>query len=240
VKIEKAIVLVIGIFLFLLFLSPQNVQAEDEVSLDLSIFCPSIVNESFPFVVTVKSNNISIVNATVTFNGKTNVTNSSGMVGFFAPRVLPDGDNTYTIIAAKDGYNATVVNITVVNIPQVFPDVKSSNIVGKTIFIVTVYDDEGRIIDNATITFNNKEYMSSINGTVALPAPPVNKTKTYVISATKQGYIDGSIFITVDPALSPENLMGFLIVIGICIVIIVATFIIMLKKYLRRKRINRL
>ncbi len=239
-KIEKIIILVIGILFLLLFLSPQNAQAEDEVSLDLSIFCPSIVNESYPFFVTIKSNNISIGNATVIFNGKTNVTNSSGMAGFFAPRVLPDGDNTYTIIAVKDGYNATVVNITVVNIPQVFPDVKSFNIVEKTIFIVTVIDDEGRIIDNATIVFNGKEYLSSVNGTVSLAAPSVNKSKAFVISATKPGYIDYSIFITIYPALSPENLMGFFIVIGICIIIIVTTIVIMFMKYLRRKRINRL
>lgn len=239
-KIEKILILVIGILFLLLFLSPQNAQAEDETSLDLSIFCPSIVNESYSFVVTVKSNNISIANATVTFNGKTNMTNSSGMAGFSAPRVLPDGDNSFIITAFKEGYNSTTVHITVANVPQVFPIVIESNIAEETSFVVTVYDDEGRIVDNATITFNNKEYISSVNGTVALIAPSVNKTKTYVISATKQGYIDYSTFVTVDPALSPENLMGFFIVIGICIVIIVVTFIIMLKKYLRRKRINRL
>lgn len=239
-KIEKIIILVIGILFLLLFLSLQNAQAEDEISLDLSIFCPSIVNESYPFVVTIKSNNISIANATVIFNGKTNVTNSLGMAGFSAPRVLPDEDNSFIIAAFKEGYNSTTVHITVANIPQVFPIVIVSNIAEETSFVVTAIDDEGRIVDNATITFNNKEYVSSANGTVVLLAPSVNKTKTYVISATKQGYIDYSIFITVDPALSPENLMGFFIVIGICFVIIVATFIIMLKKYLRRKRINRL
>ena len=114
---RKVMLFVVGLFIFMMFLSPQNVQAEDEISLDLSIFCPSIVNESFPFVVTVKSNNISIANATVTFNGKTNVTNSSGMAGFFAPRVLPDGDNSFTIAAFKEGYNSTTVHITVPEIP---------------------------------------------------------------------------------------------------------------------------
>lgn len=239
-KIEEKIILVIGIFTILFFLSSPKVYAEDEPLIDLSIIYPSQVNESFPFSVTIKSNNISLANVTVTFNGKTHRTNSFGIAGFTAPRVLPDGDNSYTIIAVKEGYNATIVNITVVNVPQVFPNVRSSNIVEKTIFIVTVIDDEGRIIDNATIVFNGKEYLSSVNGTVSLTAPSVNKSKVFVISATKLGYIDYSIFITVYPDLSPENLIGFFIVIFICILIIVLTFIIMLRKYLKRKRINRI
>ena len=239
-KVEKKIILVIGIFTILFFLSSPEVSAEDELLIDLSIICPSQVNESFPFSVTIKSNNVSLANVTVTFNGKINRTDSFGIVGFTAPRVLPDGDNSYTIIAVKDGYSTNIVNIAVVNVPQVFPTVRSSNIVEKTIFIVTVIDDEGRIIDNATIVFNGKEYLSSVNGTVSLSAPSVNKSKAFVISAIKQGYIDYSIFITVYPDLSPENLIGFFIVIFVCILIIVLTFIIMLRKYLKRKRINRI
>ena len=74
-------------------------------------------------------------------------------------------------------------------------------------------DDEGRVVYNATIAFNGKEYLSSINGTVTLTTPSVNKSKAYIISATKPGYIDYSIIITVYPSLSPENLVGFFIVI---------------------------
>jgi len=58
-----------------------------------------------------------------------------------------------------------------------------------------------------------KEYLSSINGTVTLTTPSVNKSKAYIISATKPGYMDYSIIITVYPSLSPENLVGFFIVI---------------------------
>ncbi len=240
VRIKKSIIAILVIFLISHFSSSYITNAEDENLPDLTIEYPSQVNESFPFFVTIKSNNISIGNATVTFNGKTNVTNSSGMAGFSAPRVLPDGDNSFTITAFKEGYNSTTVHITVANVPQVFPIVIVSNIAEETSFVVTAIDDEGRIIDNATITFNNKEYMSSINGTVTLAAPSVKKTKTFVISATKPGYIDYSIFITIYPALSPENLVGFFIVIGICIIIIVTTIVIMFMKHLKRKRINRL
>ena len=239
-RIEKNIILVIGIFIFLFILSSPKVFAEEEILQDLSIICPFKVNESFTFDVTIKSNNLSLANATVIFNGKINITNTFGKVSFTAPRVLPEEDNTYSINALKDGYNKNIVNITVVNVPQVFPNIKSLNIVEKTIFIVSVIDDEGRIIDNATITFNGKEYFINVNGTVSLTAPSVNKSKVFVISANKLGYIDYSIFITIYPDLSPENLIGFFIVIFICILIVVLTVIIMLRKYLKRKRINRI
>ena len=104
---------------------------------------------------------------------------------------------------------------------------------------MTVYDDEGGIVNNVTIMFNNIEYISNLNGTVEITTPSVNKTKTYIISSTKQGYIDNSIIITVYPALSSENLIGFYIVIGICILIVVTIVIIMLRKYFKKKRINR-
>jgi hypothetical protein len=223
-----------------MFLSPQTVSAEDESFMDLSIIYPLQVNESFSFNVAIKSNNVSLDNVTVTFDGKINRTNSLGIAGFVAPRVLPDGENIYAIIALKEGYNATIVNITVVNVLQVLPTVSTLNLAEETSFVVTAMDDEGRVVYNATIAFNGKEYLSSINGAVTLATPSVNKSKAYIISATKPGYIDYSIVITVYPSLSPENLVGFFIVIIICILIVIVTFIIMLRKYLRRKRINRL
>ena len=66
-----------------------------------------------------------------------------------------------------------------------------------------------------------EEYLSSINGTVTLTTPYVNKSKAYIISATKPGYIDYSIIITVYPSLSPENLVGFFIV----VIIMYAVFV---------------
>ena len=173
------------------------------------------------------------------FNGKTNKTDSSGVAGFSAPRVTPNEDNVYTIVAFKEGYNRTSLDVIVANVPQLFLMASPSNIVEKTSFVVTVVDDDGGLIDNASITFDNDKYLSCSNGTVNLPAPSVNKSKVYVISANKQGYIDNSILITIYPLLSAENIIGFFIVIGICIAIISAVVIIMVRKYLKRKRINR-
>ncbi len=240
VKIERQIFLVIGILTVLMFLSLQVVSAEDESFKDLAIIYPLQVNESYPFNITIKSTNVPLDNVTVTFDGKTYKTDSLGIADFVAPRVLPDGENTYVLVALKEGYNATIVNITVVNIPQVLPTVRTLNIAEKTSFVVTAMDDEGGVVYNATIAFNGKEYRSSIDGTVTLTTPSVNKSKAYLISTQKYGYIDYSIVITVYPSLSPENIVGFLIVIVICTLIVVITLIIMLRKYLRRKRINRL
>lgn len=238
-KIKKILLLVVGIASILFLLSPQIIFAEDELLTDLSITCPSQVNESFPFNVTIKSNATFLANVTVTFNGEINRTNSFGTAGFYAPRVLPDEDNTYTIIATKPGYNETIAQVTVLNVPQVFPTVSTSHIFEKTLFVITVIDDEGSVVDNATVMFDNKEYFSSSNGAIELVAPAVNKSKTYVISVTKPGYIDYSTLIVVSPSFSFENLIGFFVVIGICIIIIVAVIVIMLLKHLRKKRINR-
>ena len=48
---------------------------------------------------------------------------------------------------------------------------------------------------------------------MTLTIPSVNKSKAYLISTQKYGYIDYFIVITVYPSLSPENIVGFLIVI---------------------------
>jgi hypothetical protein len=79
VTIEGQIILVIGILTLLLFLSPQTVSAEDESSMGISIIYPLHVNESFSFNVTIKSNNTPLDNVTVTFDGKTNRTDSFGV-----------------------------------------------------------------------------------------------------------------------------------------------------------------
>jgi len=78
-RIEKKIILVIGIFTILFFLSPMYVHADEEFYQDLSIIVPLHVNESFSFNVTIKSNNIPLDNVTVTFDGKTNRTDSFGV-----------------------------------------------------------------------------------------------------------------------------------------------------------------
>lgn len=55
------------------------VHADEEFYQDLSIIVPLQVNESFSFNVTIKSNNIPLDNVTVTFDGKTNRTDSFGV-----------------------------------------------------------------------------------------------------------------------------------------------------------------
>ena len=192
------------------------------------------------FHITITSNNTPVENVTVTFNGETNMTNSSGIVGFIAPRVSADTNHFYPIKASKEGYNTSTDTITVQNVPQVLPTVDVPGITENTSFIVTTFDDQGRIVSNVTILFNEKEYRTASDGTVRLTAPLVNKSKVFQISAQKPGYIDFSIAVTIYPSISSENFIGFIIVIIICASIIVATFIIMIRKYLKRKRINRL
>ncbi len=235
---KKTVILIIASILFTVFLSPYTTEALDENSSDLSIICPSQVNESYPFVITIKSNNISIDNVTVIFNGGENLTNSAGRVIFYAPRVLPDENNTYNITASKEGHNSTTISITVANVPQLFPTVISSTIDEGTDFVVTVSDDEGRLVDNATIIFNDKSYKTDINGTITLTAPSLNRTEEYTINATKPGYIDNSILIRIIPGPSQENLLGFYISVLILIFIAILVVVLLIMKHLKRRRIN--
>lgn len=227
------------IFTLLACLLMQTILAEDEILMDLVIDCPLQVNENFYFSILITSNNVFIDNVTVTFNDQTNITNSEGIVGFIAPRVLPDENKTYTIIASKEGYNTTTCQITVLDYPQVFPIVSISNILEKTMFIVTIIDDERRVVNDAKVIFNGREYLSSGTGTVTLTAPAVNKSQMFNISVSKQGYIDSTISVTIYPSISSENIIGFYFVIGICIFIIILTGIYMVFKNIRRKKINR-
>ena len=237
-KIKKATIPIITFLFISLFLSPYIVRA-DEDPLELSVICASKVNESYPFIVTVKVNNISIANATVTFNEDAKLTNLFGEVTFYAPRVVPDQNNTYNISVFKEGYKTTTITISVVNVPQLFPMAFSSNIKEETEFVVAVEDDEGKLVNNATITFNSKKYQTDINGTITLTTPSVNKSKLYIINVTKSGYIDNSIFVIIYPNPSKENIFGSFVVIGICIFIAVLSIAILIGKHLRRKRINR-
>jgi len=208
-------------------------------SSDLTIICSSKVEESYPFVVTIKSNNTTIANATVTFNGKENTTNNQGKVVFYAPRVLPDENNTFNITAVKEGYNSTIISIEILNVPQLFPTVFNSNIEEEMNFTVLVLDDEGQIVNNTKIEFNNRSYKTDENGTVILAAPTLDKTGEFWINATKAGYIKNSISIRIIPKPSLENILGLYVSILIVILIGILTGLIVTMKYLRRKRINR-
>jgi len=51
-----------------------------------------------------------LANATVQFNQQQKYSNVNGFVSIVAPRVLPDENNTYSVIAFKERLSAVAVN----------------------------------------------------------------------------------------------------------------------------------
>ena len=223
--------------LLILLASSYSVVSEDPLVFSLDY--PSQVNESSSFLVTVTSQDQPVVNATVMFHGQTMLTNATGTTILLAPRILPGENTTFPLLVSKDGYNDTTVYITVLNVPQLFLTVASSYLFEVTYFILTVIDDNGTVVANATIRFNATTYYSDTNGTVLLATPHVLKTTDMVINATKQGYLPNTMVIVVSPTLSQQNLIGFLLVIGMCLVIATLLVIFVVERYLKHRRINR-
>lgn len=236
---KKTWVLLLSLLLFFLVLVSTTSRVSSKNLPELSLLCPSQVNESAVFIVTVTSENTTIANATVIFNGQTNLTNAAGKATFQAPRVLPNENNTYLIIVSKQGFNTTTCSLTIINVPQLFPLVDNGQFIENTTVVVTVIDEQGRMIENATIVFDANEYQTNKNGTATFQTPPVRNSETYTITARKTGYLENSILIIVSPRPSQENILGFLLLIGICLMIAACSMILILRKYLKQQKINR-
>ena len=213
--------------------------ASSEIVSNLTILCPDQVNESYAFIVTIQSDNNIVANVTVVFNGEENLTNQYGKVTCYAPRILPDENKTYIISASKTGYNATTKNITILNIPQLFPIISPTHIEAGVNFTILITDDEGQTISNATITFNTMNYLSDKNGSITITAPIISTSNQYYLNITKVGYISNSIIINIVPGPSTENILGLYIAILIAIGIASTTVTLFIRNYLRHRRINK-
>jgi hypothetical protein len=223
----------------ILSLSASLTFGSDQRVPQLDLLCPSHVNESDTFAITVTIHGSPVDNVTVTFIDQTNLTNSSGQATLRAPRVPPHENSTFLLSVSKQGYNATTCRINVTNVPQLFPVVTTSSLIEESEFVITVIDDQGRIVDNATLLFLNKQYWSDKNGNVILTAPCVNNSQLFSITALKSGFLEYTISITVSPSISTPHIIGFYVVIGICLFIVVLSLSILIYKYKEKKRINR-
>jgi hypothetical protein len=205
----------------------------------LQIVCPAQVYEDSVFFVTVKSGVLFMDNATVMFNGDTNQTNATGVAGFRAPFVIPQENTTLTITVLKEGYQSGNSSIHILNIPQLFPMVTSSVMTGNTSFVVTVLTEDGTPVENVTITYDHRNYTTDMNGVVTLITPFVPQTKTMVLSVQKTGYLSNTLSLTISPPPTQENILGVLLILGICAVIVVASLALVVFNYLKARKINR-
>lgn len=235
----KISALLVLLFLFSFFVWFQETGTSEESLLQLSISSPSEVTENSFFNINIEANSIPIDNVTVTFNKETNITDSQGIVGFQAPRILPQDNTTYTILAQKEGYTASSKNITILDIPQLYPIVENPAILEETMFVITVVDEQGNNVGNATITFEKKTYLTDSNGSVELLAPSTYKAEEVYVNVSKTGYIENTIQIIITPSPEIENIRGVLFFIYIFVGIAVVSLLLILIQYLKKRKINR-
>jgi hypothetical protein len=144
------------------------------------------VDESSTLTVTVRNRTASgtvLAGATVTFNRQTETTDALGEATFTTPAVTSDRE--YTVKAEKIGYAEDTEIIVVVNRPKLVIVVPEQATTGQT-FQVTIADDLGNAIIGATVTLNDKSYISGAQGITKLKAP--DKAASYQLTATKTGF----------------------------------------------------
>ncbi len=205
----------------------------------LQIQSPLQVYESEQFYVQILLNNEPLANATVLFHNQIKYSNTTGYTSFIAPRVLPNETNTYEIIAYKNRLTPVSINISVENRPQLFALLEKTTMYTSTVFRITVVDDEGRLIENTTLFFNNKKYTTNKNGSMLLTTPEVNKSTVYMIRLEKNGYINNTLLVIVQPWPRSENIIGLYSAIGIFVGIAAFSIVVLMLRHFRRKRINR-
>jgi hypothetical protein len=185
----------ISTILIIAFSSPLFSQVtRGEPHLPLIITARNTVHETQPFEVTVTSNNTPVVNASVTFYGTIQQTDSSGHAFFTAPTITPAHNLTCTINASKEGYEPATATITVIHVPTLLVNVsKNGAVLEGENFFVTVYDgDTHQTVKNATVRFDGKEYRTNSEGIATIPAPHGGNRggQDYALGVSKPGYTD--------------------------------------------------
>lgn len=128
------------------------------------------VDEGKEFTVTVKDKDtvLAVSGTDVTFNGKTETTDSTGTVTFTAPDVTSDSPLGITVTA--EGYPEATASIKVIYVPTLIISSDESVVAGAT-FEIAVAKDTGDPVIGATVTFEGKTYKTKAGGVVTLTAP---------------------------------------------------------------------
>jgi hypothetical protein len=205
--------------------------AEGEPLPPLAITSRSTVHVTQPFQVTVTSNDTPVENASVTFLGMTQRTDSEGHAFFTAPNITSLVNTTCTINASKEGYEPATTTITIVHVPKLLVNIsQNGRIIEGEKFIVTVFDEDNhQIVQNVTVIFNGKEYRTTTEGIVTITAPHrANEGANYMIVAEKPGYRDSTpqiIHILSQPHGDYSLLFGpLLLIILVVFIVIVAVY----------------
>jgi len=159
----------------------------------LVINAPDSVDENEIFSVLITVNNNSMPDVFVEFNGNIVLTDQNGTVEFQAPEVI--NNTVFEITASKDGYINTSDTILVIDIPKLVID--APPVVFESSSFEIIVSNNNNPVSNASVVFNNNALLTDINGSVSFVAPEVNNTTYFLISASKNGYINASTLLEV-------------------------------------------
>jgi hypothetical protein len=177
----------------------------------------SPVFEGSTLTVTVTSGGIAVSQATVTFAGETEVTDSAGEASFTVPD--PGVEFVvYTVTAEKARYSTATLSITVIkkwDITIIGPG--SAPGTGEK-FTVTILA-KGSPLAGATITIGDDTYTSDGEGKASITAP--SDEGDYIITATYEGYDEATMTITVKAGGIPGfELLTLIAAIGVAFILI--------------------
>ncbi len=163
----------------------------------LKIHAPSEILEgkTFEIFVTIEKNihsdakPIPAANAMINvgWNNSTYYTDINGLVTLIAPFVT--SNHAYIITASKDGYYSDSVEIIILNMyePQLVIHAPSSVYEGSYFGVWITADNQS--IPGASVVFNGEIKITSSNGSVSFTAPEVSQNMSFIIYASKEGYI---------------------------------------------------
>jgi len=163
----------------------------------LKIHAPSEILEgkTFEIFVTIEKNIHSDTKPIPAANAMINVgwsnytyyTDINGLVTLIAPFVT--SNHAYIITASKDGYYPDSVEIIIVNIPepQLVIHAPSSVYEGSYFGVEIIADNQ--TVPGASVVFNGEVKITSSNGSVSFTAPEVSQDMSFIIYASKEGYI---------------------------------------------------
>ncbi|MFH1101391.1 MAG: carboxypeptidase regulatory-like domain-containing protein [Methanobacteriota archaeon] len=169
----------------------------------LTVIAPSSVTEANTFIVKATVDEFPVAGAIISFYNNVKFTDENGLAIFTAPSV--DANTDLIIQASKEGFLSTETYIQIQNtinpgpgpidptrLVLSAPDSVDEN----TTFFVFVTANS-LPVSSAYITFNETFQYTGSNGRVQFTAPLVTQDTDYMITASKPGYLNTSISITV-------------------------------------------
>ena len=168
-----------------------STQSSDDSSvLDVSNLGSVVEFEEFD--VTVTSNGSVVEGAFVEFVGSNITTDEFGVASFVAPGV--EVDSSFDILVSKPGFVGNTSSILVLDNGSSLPvlDVVAPGSVLEGEFFDVTVSSGGSALSGVSVVFDGDTFVTDSSGIVGFAAPLVLSDSYFDITASKEGYVDGS------------------------------------------------